>query len=975
MEEKTLQELNNEYVSLVQEIREQKAKLEAAIASKDDANSELETAMNEHSAAKESYKIKKEAFEKAEGSGFSSAVIESLKSELSIAEAEMNALEETVKHREKRLKDEVSKFKEIEDSVKQQNNRMNLILVSFGGNETINKALVNELEIDYGEKVAEKEAKRDEIDGIKTKINDDPKIQENVADLQKLLEEFEIARAKATPDNLKTINEMAAQIKVKRDAIRRSVRKHMGKGGKITNEEIEAMTTARDEKGRFVIAELDRRSADLNKEIGSLLYEKKEIINSMAITLEMAKNLEGGTPEYQKLISEITALTQEVEDAEKQKQASEEKLSKIPDERTALEEELANLGSSIDVEAIDKLKAEKAAIEAEKVEMIDNPEIADIDAKIAELEEKIKAGGKGTVETEEYKKAKSELENAKLDLEKEIKNPSLYLRRKPTDVIEENPEYKKTIDEKENAEKEINGIIEKVRNDNPDLKDLYEELEESKQRVTQKTTEVGLANTTAADMKKAAMEGYVSEALYPGLLPNSEEGGEPKESDEIKAFNEYRAAELALRKAMIALQKDPSQENKKALLESISNYKNATNEFQNALSLSGATPTKEAMHNYLLGVLNEEDARDEGYDLNNVENRIKILEAQRKKTDTYALEYLKDSTEKLDDILEKMFKGEEVSPDELKKAIEEHERSIDGFEDPEAVKEVLTGTGLPVGTKKQGIFSKLFGKKWPKLEPKYDFGDNEETAAYKGYLDAEEELKSRKRELDRAVTERDFDENEYEEELAIVLSPESKDKIKDLKDKIKQLEDKADKMPKRINSTKLKELQEALKNAQEKLDNTEQYGVTEDQDKLRKDMEDLKSRKTKTPAKIESPEKKAEKEKRIKEKQDKIDELSKGGADVAKVTSVKQKLADLLKVEDDEKKKLRDAEEVIAKKSPELEDKRKRVSVLEVARQKMKNITKLIKIKNANSMLDRRFGDKVEDLAKAVKQKDEDGRE
>lgn len=969
MEEKTLQELNEEYVGLTQEIKTQKEELKKAKDAKTQAESELDEAQKQYDEAKEKYDIQKKAFETAKASGFSDDAIKPLKDELDIAESNMNSYKGLVERKEQILTDTSKNFDTINNSLKKQSDRMDLILVSFGGNETINKALVNELEIDYGEMIEEKESQRAKIDEIKTKINDDPKMQANVADLHKLLEDFKIAKENVTPDTVDSLSTMAKQIKAKRAAISRNIRKYMGKGGKISSEEIDAMTTARDEKGRFVIPELDRRAASIDLEIGSLMHQKDEIINSMAITLEMSQNLENGTQEYQTLISDIQILDQEIQNAKNEKQKSEEILSKIPEERKSLEEELAKIGTDIDIEQIEKLKKDKADIEAEKVEMVDNPEIADIQRQIAELEAKIASGSKIKVETEEYKLAQKQLEEAREAYENEKILPSVRYKKRSGDVIIDNPQYKNLeakLDQLKNEEKTIR---DRVENNNPELKELKDEYSEQTKDIDQILDELDETRDSKDNLKKEAMKDYVSEELYSGL---KQEENDLDETDEAKAFNEYKDAELELRKAMITLQKDPTEDNKKILLEAMKKYQDATKAFQEELELvSGyvAKPTNEAMHNYLLGVLKNEDARDEGYDSNNVSNRIKILEAQRKKgVEKYEISFLKDSTEELDNILDKLLKGENVTQEEIDKAVKEQADSIDNFDDPEDVKDVLQGTGFPAPQGKPSLFSRIFSKKWPKLEPKYNFGDNEPTEKYEAFMEASDKLEQLEQDRDYAIKSRNDTQRKLETKLEEALTSEDKGKIKVLSDEIDRIKNEMSLIPSQLNKTRLEELKNALQTAQEKLDKTPQYRETEDVDKMRQSVKELKDKKAKTPAKIEDPNKKADKERRAKEKQDKIDELSNGGVDTAKVSSLKQRLAKLLDLENSEKEKINNAEETINKKSPVLEEKKRKVSVLEVARSRMKNIKNLIKIKDSNKISDRRSGAIAENLANATKE-------
>lgn len=971
MEEKTLQELNEEYVSLVQEIRRLKGNFETVKNEKGTASLAVENAITSYNEAKSSYEIKKKVFENAQSSGYSEALIESLKDELDKAEAQMDSYRGLVEDKYQEESRANEKFETLSSTLGKQSDRMNLILVSFGGNETINKALVNELQLDFGDKVAEKKSERAKIDDIKTKINDDPKVQANVADLQKLLEDFETTKKDITPDTEKSLAKISEQVKAKRDAIRKNIRKYIGKGGKISGEEIDAMTTARDEKGRFVIAELDRRTASYDKEIGSLVHERDEIINSMAITLEMSKDLENGSEEYQKLSAEILKLEQEIGSAQAQEKESLEKLSKISEERKSLEKERASLGSDVDLEKINRLKEEKAAIEAEKVEMVENPEILEIDRQIAELESKISAGSKGKVETEEYKLAKTELEEAKNALEKEKKFPSTFiLNRDDDDVILDNQEYKALKEERELLRSKLNTIALNAVNKDSEFKDLEDQYNDANKKVEEIKKENDEIIKLEPDIRREAFENYVCEDFYPILKQD--------DSDVAKAFNKYRDAELELRNAMINLQKDPTTEKQDELEKAMKKYEDATETFQEELKNQNEfviEPPKEAVHNYLLGVLKGENARDEGYDANNVSNRIKILEAQRKKgVDTHALNYLKDSTEDLDNILAKLLRGETVTQEEIDNAVERQADSIDMFEDPKGVEEVLQGTDLPTPKRKQSIFSRIFSKKWPKLESRYDFGDNEPTEEYKRFAKVGEKLEELDANLDEAIEHRNELDRKCKARLAEVLTPEEQSELLELRARFTETENEMKNTPQKINITKLSKLREALQKAQDKFDRTPQYKETEDVETLRQSVNELKEKKAKTPDKVPDPEKQELKEKRAQEKQEEIDKLN-GGANVDKANTIKQRLAELLNLQEAEDRKLVNAKKTISEKSSVLNEKKRKISVLEVAKEKMKNIKNLIKIKDANRISDRRSGPIAQELADATKEQDDDGRE
>ena len=329
MEEKTLQELNEEYVSLRRETEQLKSDLETAKKAKEAAVNFLETAETSYEDAKKTYEAKKAALDASRVANVSKDILKSFETEVDMAKNDMDIAEALLKRRQEEVKNSENAFSIIEENAKNSNNRMNLILVSFATNETIYNTLVNEVEVDFEDKISEKENEKSKIDELKTKINDDERIQENVADLRKLLQDFEAKKAVVKPENAQELTKMAEEIKKKRETIRRRLRsKAIGiKGGKISAEEIDRMALEQDSEGRMVVPELDRRESGLDTEIGSLLYEKDQTIKSMNIMKEMAKNLDVGTPEYQKLLAEIQQIEGEIKSAEEIKQKATEELA------------------------------------------------------------------------------------------------------------------------------------------------------------------------------------------------------------------------------------------------------------------------------------------------------------------------------------------------------------------------------------------------------------------------------------------------------------------------------------------------------------------------------------------------------------------------------------------------------------------------------------------------------------------------
>ena len=962
MEEKTLQELNEEYVSLRRETEQLKSDLETAKKAKKVAVNFLETAETSYEDAKKTYEAKKAALDASRVANVSKDILKSFETEVDRAKNDMDIAEALLKRRQEEVKKSENAFSIIEENAKNSNNRMNLILVSFATNETIYNTLVNEVEVDFEDKISEKENEKSKIDALKTKINDDERIQENVADLRKLLQDFEAKKAVVKPENAQELTKMAEEIKKKREAIRRRLRsKAIGiKGGKISAEEIDRMALEQDSEGRMFVLELDRRDSGLDTEIGRLLDEKDQTIKSMNIMKEMAKNLDVGTPEYQKLLAEIQQIEGEIKSAEEIKQKATEKLAKIPEERASLESELANLEKNIDTEAISRLEAEKRAIEAEPVSKITNPRLAEIDKEIKDLEDKKASGGKGDVETEDYKKAKKEFEEAERLLKGEQKIPSL---RKPMlprmtnnyldgDEIVPNPEYLQKKDEINKKTEKNNKILESIKDPSTgeykdtELEELRNELVENIEDEKDLKAELTNIEADLGTYKSKAMQEYVGEETYPEL--------ENPDSNSAKAFKEYRDAELKLRKAMISLQKDPSKDNMALLKNAIVTYKTMMDLFQKALALdigsSSIVATPEAMHKYLIGVIRSElDSGieiDDAYDSNNVTNRFKILEYQNKKDEDFLrdLEGLKATNDTLTKYLNDILIGKERTDADLEADIRRHNEAINNFESPDEVIEVLTGTGMPQEKAKVPFWRKIFKAKLPELEKKYDLPENESTDL-ENYFNKKDEKDKKGEELGKITQEIADLKDEFDQKFKEVLGEDKYNEYNDNKSEIATLREEMKHITPEINKTALERLGQRLQMAKQKLDSTPQYEATVDVDKIDEQISSLKREKASTAQEIDDPIKVADKQRRANEKQDEIDKLSKG-TNGARISEIKTRLTELFGIESTENRNLEEANEKINNKSAELRDKKQRFKILDKVKSKMISIKNLINIKD-----------------------------
>lgn len=966
-ENKTLEELNQEYVDLVRTTAGYRQSLNTLTGERETTIGNLERAEQTYASAKEKYDSLSAQLESTQG--FSDAVVEQMQKEVEKAKQEMENAEALVRQRESEDEEKASAVSELEAKVQKANDRMNLILVSFGANDIINKALVNELEIDYGEKIDEKEDKQRELDAIKTKVSEDAKIQASVEKLTELLEKFEQVKATTTPDNMKKLTDLGNEIKRTRTAISRRMRTLGVKGGKITAEEIDAMTAQKDDQGRYVIAELDRQVHALDGEIGALAGERDSIIESMAIALEMAKDLENGTPEYQKVSQEVYTLNEEVAAAEKQKAASQERLEAIPTERAALEAELAAVkAANPNAEKIAQLQKELDAINEEDIPEVENPRIAEINAEIQRLENEGSGSG-AKVETPEYKAAKQAYEDAQKALEGEKNNPSSYKaflgtnNFKDGDTIIENPDYFTAQEEQELAEENLKAFNDKILADNPDLTTLQDAVDRAEQESIEASDEYATAQNALEDKQDELNKDYITEDGYESL--------KEADSDTSKAFAEYEVAELAVRKAMLALQKDPTDENKKAYEDAIQKYKETENAFADELYQdSGVTPTSKAMHQYLMAQLKARHDNgqelDEAYNLSTFENRIAIAE----KSGKVELDELKETSEDLTDLMTRALLGEKVEPAELQEAYDAHKIEMDDLD--EEIADIIVGEGLPEPAKK-GFFARLFSRRMPKAKYDYAFdgatlelpeADAQELENLKTARDAAEAKKTEK--SDAAKTAKDA----YEAAYDSAMTPELKAEREDLEKALKDAETKRRNTPYKINKSALDRLEAVLASAKSKLDATPQYKETED---VKKKIQDLRDELDKAPAKVPDPKAEEDRANRAKAKQEEIDALG-SGVDTVKVDEIQSKLADLDKEEAEEKRKFESADKTLTEKAPILEQLKKRLTILEVARKKMAGLKNLIHIKDARKISDRRSASIAQDLADATKKRN-DGEE
>ena len=965
MEEKTLEELNNEYKSLVEKVKQIKIELEKAIAEKDTADGNYENASADFTAKKATYEALEAGLQTIENSGFSNTLVEGMREEIKVAKKAMEDAEKVLEVRKEEQKTAKESFEKIETDSKKESSRLDVILVSFGANKTINQAISNEIEIDYSEMVAEKQEERAHIDTLKTKISEDAKIQTQVQELDTLLKRFEELKKNVTPENAAELAEVGNKIKNQRATIRKRIRAVGVKGGKISAEEIDRMTTEKDAEGRIIVAELERRTEIADAEIANIELEKKSLLDKMKASLEIGEQVDHDDTEVAKVRAEIEGLTAEKEALEKEQAQRNANLAEIEKQKATLTEEQNSLGTgTINTAELNKLRADKAAIEAEVVPVIDNPKKAGIRKQIEELEAKKAAGVEADVETEEYKKAKADLENAQRALTKEKKYPHTAFAAK-TDEIIDNPEFVEKSAELSTREKDLSKLTSSIINSNPELRKLYDDYYASKDDEEDINAELTEATSEMLKKKKALFTEFVSDELYPGL--------EDKESQVSKDFETYKQAELNLRKAMAAVQKDPSTENVESLMAAIGELNGATVVFQRSLAESAETldvASPKAIHKYLLGKLNDAydnfEPIDAGYDLNQAERRIAVLEAQTKKDENGKdnIASLRESSKGLEEIMQEIFSGKHVDDQTLIELITKHQENIAAFGDPEAARSTLKGVDMEVVDGRFGFFRRIISRfTTPKVEERYKFSENKAPASKEEYEAAFFRRDELNDELEATREKSKTISTEYGKKLKETATEEQWNDLEKQRAEISKLKTILRTMPAKINKTKLDKLTADVQAAETKLKATPQYHARADVKDIDEQIAGLTTKLDAEPDKIEDPEKAASKKRRIAEKEAMIDEATIDATDPRRI-EIRKLLEELTGKEIEEKSKLEDVSNRLNGIMATLKDRVSLLSMFEVARQKVMN---LIRIKDANRMLDRRSGRIAEDLVNATR--------
>lgn len=946
MEELNLQALEQEYTDLKRTISELKGRMTIAEETLSAAKKEAVTADNKYQADKKTYDELKKTYDdivarntKEDGTQVFSTNFEGPQQQLANAESEMIRTEGIKTEKDRALVAAQKEFTTIQEAAQQADSRMNLILASFGANEKINKALVNELENDYADKIVSVEENKSALDSLKTKINDDEFLkrllygdkESNIEGLQPLLTRFDELSGNGPSAELGEINQKLMDAYANINARLKT----LGLDGvDLSYEEINKMLTEKDPQGRMAVYEIDRRIQAEDKKIQTFESERDSIVEVMNLTLEMAKNPVEGTPELQALLEEVSKLQSIVESAQVTSNQSRDALQEIERQKLELTEKIKSLkAENPDYEEILRLQAELAGVgESGRVP---NQKHTELKNQIAELTEQL--NDTAQIDNPDYIAQKAIVTAAQKALEAEEKNPT-QVEEEPGDIIQVNSAYltaQEAVDTTSNS-------FEQYKESHPETAELYDDIKEKEEQKNKANDKINECEEQEQEAFKELTKNYVSKSVFKDL--------EKEDSDASKAFEVYRAAELAVRKAMLEFQKAPTDENKTKLESAMNEYNFKATAFKTALqnSVEGKSelPSTEAIHNYLLSVLNREDPKDldPAYNVKSAENRIALVEKQYKRTDIADLaENLKVTSGNLDKILPMLLSGKvELDGDLGIAALNEHVKAVSEFGDEkDNVLKTLNGTGSIANSKDLKWWQRLFSM-MPREKRAYDFKSLTKPEEYKTWDDAKKATETAKEEKDGI--------DGTLEEMRNGMSDEEKSQIEQLgrlESAVADAKNVLSSTPKKLNKSKADRLRQALESEQDKLKGIPAKKDAVDKSGIAGKIEELRKQLDATP---EFTGDSAE----VEDKKNRLKDLQAKNPSVQSIVDTENKMKELLASEKSEKDKKAEADKVLEEKKPILNGKLSRLKLLQKIKEKFKNVTNLIKIKDAGKISDNR---------------------
>lgn len=945
MEELNLQALEEEYKSLKGTLAGLNGRMTEAETAHEAAKEAAVEAGNAFQTAKTAYETMKNLYEnniKANTREDGSFIVpvetyDSIKEQMETLKLEMEAAEEEKKAKDAAVKSAEESFNGIQADAQKADERMNLILTSFGANEKINQALVNEFQNTYYDKIEGVQSKKAELDSLRTKINEDEDLRKllfgdkeaGIEGLEEILAQYKEAADKGPSKEVGEINKKAVKLY---STINARLKKLGLKGVSLSNEEINMMLTEKDDQGRMVVPEIDRRIAAEDTKIATLEAERDSIIEVMGITLEMSKDPVNGTPELQTLLEETVKLQSEVDAAQTRFDESGKKLTELGQEKIDLTAKIEKLrAENPNYDEIVALEAELAT--AGTTGSLPNPEYT---AKIAEIEQVKKEIAEGKeVDNPDYATQKAKVDAAQKALDDENANMTPTVEQEG-DKIEDNVAYRMASDAYDYAEENFN----KYADAHPELANLYEEILNAEDNIAVSEENLEKAEGDEEKAFKDLTKKYVSRSVYEDL--------KNPDTPASKAFADYRAAELAVREAMLAYQNDPSEENKAKLEASMKAYNELAESFKVALKDSvggkGELPSTEAIHNYLLHILKEEKPKDSAYNIKNAENRIALLERAYRTTDKGNLVTdLSKSSKNLDKMLPMLLSGEiGMSGDIFQLAMQEHEAAIAKFGDDKAdVVSRLNGTGPVVDPKSLKWWQRLFNR-MPKEKVEYDFEKLTKPSEYAPWETAKKATEAARKDLEGNKGElEDLTKNLDEDQQAQI------DAFRNYDAAIDRAAAELEKTPAKVNKSKIARLKAALAKEEDVLGKTPAKKSSIDKPALEAKLAKLEEEVKTIPEFTQDS-------KEVEVKKEKLAELKGKNPGVAEISETEARLEEISAEEMAERLKNEEAEKTLKDKKPTLLRKLSRVSLLQKIKDRFRGVTEFIKIKDAGKMSDNR---------------------
>ncbi len=769
-EEKTLQELDTEVKTLNEEIKKWNEELNQLTAKKSNDIKELENELKTYEQNCDVFNNILKACENGSGPEIENQK-EVARKAIDDAKKKMDDIRNEIAEKGKSDNEITEQIKGIKENIKKANDRLDLIILSVGANEEINKAIRNEIENDFDDKIDKKAEQIKVLEEKSKEINDDSEVKNKMQKLSELTDEL----SKATQNfvSINEVNRLLNEIRNSSKELIKNITDHLKnvKGIKHTN-----ITWEVDKNGNLVVSVLDEKIKGLNSEKQSLENEKESMLQGMRIVAEMDQNSQDENQEYQDLKDQI-------EEIRKEKKEKESRIATL----NAEIEDLKNNSKNIDDEEIKQ-----------------------------KMEEFWEANKK---ETEAYKNAQEAVVESKKALIEEKENPSIDgegSNYQDGDEIVENEAYLRKQDEKANLE---DGL--KVIYFNNNLHELNKYLTRLHNAYDKKIEETN-------SLKKEFDSKYITEEGYPDLLNKDSELNKAF-SDYKEAEKSLREAlyNLQINPEGIGIMNDESKPEAK-YIEAINNFKEAEKNFLQELREShkkdgDVEPTSQAMHDYLMRNLKDGKENDLVYDEKRVEKRI--IDAEN--TYNVGLDKFLNSSNELADFTKKILLGREFDDDandDLKGIIEKHIKHRSEIKEEKAISYIM-GTNSDILKRRSKFVSKIVD--WYNKIRKnsdYAFDDKSIKKIPKKEMRAIMDSKNDIDDLNEIIQNTEADMSDRIKSL----KPSTQEKIDNLKTQIGVKNAELDSIPQKINKSAIERLNKAKTDAETYLTSIEQYELPEE---------------------------------------------------------------------------------------------------------------------------------------------------